>query len=68
MTTAVDDDDDDNQPSQITITIDEFTLELKEAMQAAFDKAFAQRLIEKIFTGDDEFAIELRRRLFDAAT
>lgn len=33
-----------------------------------FAEQLAQRLIEKIFESDDEFAVGLRRRLFDVTT
>lgn len=39
---------------------------LLDAIHKLIAKQMAQRLIEKIFDGDDEFAVELRRRLFDA--
>lgn len=36
---------------------------LMDMAQKFIAEQVAQRLVEKIFTGDDEFALELRRRL-----
>lgn len=60
---SVMDDDDTDKSAETTITIDEFTLEFRDAMQAAFDKALARRLVEKVFESNDEFAVNLRQHL-----
>ena len=60
---SVMDDDDTDKSAEITITIDEFTLEFRDAMQAAFDEALARRLAKKIFESNDEFAVNLRQHL-----